>query len=101
LQNTSENLIRVIVQEVIKELTKRNILPDPERKKKTEERDAQYVKTKVEKIDMSGYKTPILTENRIDRLHQLTGQIIVPGRTIITPKAKDKIKLKQIMIIRE
>jgi hypothetical protein len=101
LQNNIENLIRIIVQEVIKELTKRNIVPDPEREKRTEARDTQWVKTKVEKIDMSGYQTPVLTENRIDRLHELTGQIIVPAGTIITPKAKDKIKQKQIMIIKE
>ena len=56
------------------------------------------LQTKVERIDMKKYKTPILTERHIDKLHVLTGKVIVPCGTIITPKARQTAKRKQIVI---
>ena len=47
---------------------------------------------------MSSYRTPVLTENHIQRLHPLTGEIIVPQGTVITPKARELIKVKQILV---
>jgi hypothetical protein len=51
-----------------------------------------------ERVDMGKYKTPILTEKQINRLHELTGKIIVPLGTLITPKAREIAKRKQIII---
>ena len=56
---------------------------------------------KKEKIDMSAYKSPVLTENHIKRLHELTGEIVVPGGTIITPKARQALRSKKIAIVYE
>ena len=47
---------------------------------------------------MSKYKTPVLTENHMRKLHVLTGEVIVPKGTVVTPKAKELIKEKQILI---
>ncbi len=58
----------------------------------------QALRTKTETIDMSKYKTPVLTENHIRRLHELTGEVIVPEGTVITPKAREMIKDKRIEI---
>ncbi|MDZ7724101.1 MAG: hypothetical protein U5R06_15165 [candidate division KSB1 bacterium] len=54
-----------------------------------------------ETIDMSGYQSPVLTERQIQRLHDLTGRVIVPSGTVVTPKAKELLKRKQISLIIE
>jgi hypothetical protein len=52
-------------------------------------------------VDMSKYRTPVLTENQVQRLHELTGSALVPEGTIITPKAKEILKQRNIQIIYE
>jgi ethanolamine utilization cobalamin adenosyltransferase len=47
---------------------------------------------------MSKYRTPIVTENHIDKLHELVGEIVVPQGTIFTPKAKEKIREKKLHV---
>ena len=95
MQITIEYLITRIVQEVIKELKDKNISVtfSNSAENKTSSHSA-----KTETIDMSKYKTPVLTENHIQRLHALTGEIIIPEGTIITPKAKELIQEKQLQI---
>jgi len=56
------------------------------------------IRLRTERIDLSKYKTPVLTERHIDRLHELTGKIVVPHGTIITPRARETAKRKQIFI---
>lgn len=53
---------------------------------------------RTERVDMSKYKTPILTERHVGRVHELTGKIIIPRGTIVTPKARETAKRKQIFI---
>lgn len=60
--------------------------------------NAKGIRSKTERIDMSKYRTPVLTERHMDKLHVLTGKIIVPTGTIITPKARETAKRKQIII---
>jgi len=55
-------------------------------------------RTKTETLDMSSFKTPILTERQIHRLHELTGAVVVPQGTVITPKARELLKEKQIKL---
>ncbi len=98
-----EKIVNLVVKEIVQELVKQGVkvvstngsmvpanilLPSAD----------TGLKTKSEKIDMSKYKSAVLTENHIDRLHELTGEIIVPKGTIITPKAKQKIRDKQIAV---
>ena len=59
--------------------------------------DTGGVQRRTERIDMSKYKTPVLTERHIHRLHELTGKIIIPSGTLITPKARETAKRKQIL----
>ena len=99
-----EKIVSLVVQEVVKELQKNgikvvsvgggtsgsgNILTG---------NTLSGFKAKVEHIDMSKYKTPLLTENHIDRLHELTGEIVIPKGTIMTPKAREAVKRKNISI---
>lgn len=98
-----EKIVNLVVKEVVQELVKQGVkvvstggstvpsnisLPSAN----------VGLRTKSEKIDMSKYKSAVLTENHINRLHELTGEIIIPKGTIVTPKAKQKIREKQIAI---
>ncbi len=98
-----EKIVNLVVKEVVQELMKQGV--------KVVSTGGSMVpanfsvlsvdaglKTKSEKIDMSKYKSAVLTENHIDRLHELTGEVIIPKGTIITPKAKQKIRDKQIAV---
>ena len=93
-----EKLIGLVTAEVVKELKKQGVrIIDSSGKNGTYNHINNY-RTKSEEIDMSKYKTPILTENHIQRLHELTGIVTVPQRTIITPKAKELLKEKNITV---
>jgi len=53
---------------------------------------------KIEQIDMSRFKTPVLTSSQLNRLHGLTKVIMVPKTTIITFNARRIIREKQLKI---
>ena len=97
-----EDIITRVVKEVVTELIRNGVEIDAGRQPcngcsagHAPERPA----TKTERIDMTPYKSPLLTESHIKRLHALTGRIEIPRDTIITPKAKELIKRKQITVI--
>ncbi len=54
-----------------------------------------------ERIDMQKYRTPVLTEAHLHHLHERTGRVIVPKGTVITPKARQMIRQKNIEMIFE
>ena len=90
-----EKIIEIVTREVIKDLINRGI--------KIEQSGnigkSTAVKTDSLEIDMSGYKTPILTENHIQAIDINILKVIVPVETIITPGAKNIIKNKNLTII--
>lgn len=98
MQISVEKVIQIVTAEVLKELKKLgvDIVSSPE--SVDDKFLSRGVRTKSEILDMSKYHTPILTENHIRKLHDLTGEIIVPGGTIVTPKARELIKEKRILI---
>ena len=98
MQITLEKLIQLVTDEVVKELEKQNIVVINPTKSQILNNKADSLRTKSQEIDMSMFKTPVLTENHIRKLHELTGEIIVPRGTIITPKAKELIRDKNIRI---
>jgi hypothetical protein len=51
-------------------------------------------------IDMSGYRTPILTEDYLIRLAPSVSTLIVPCSTVLTPGARDLIRKKKLSIVR-
>ncbi len=100
MQITVEKIIQIVTAEVLRELKKLgvDIVSSPESvDNKFLSREAG-VRTKSEIIDMSKFRTPIVTENHLRKLHDLTGEIIVPDGTIVTPKAREMIKEKHILI---
>jgi hypothetical protein len=52
-------------------------------------------------IDMSGYRTPILTEDYLIRLAPSVSTLIVPCSTVLTPGARDLIRKKKLSIVRK
>jgi hypothetical protein len=97
LKVSLENIISMVVKEVIAELTKKGINVDSEINSSTQ---INFKKEKTEiKFDMSGFKTPILTEENILNLEGSITTIIVPTKTIITPNARDLIRKRKLIII--
>jgi hypothetical protein len=84
-----ESIVRRVTQEVWQELARKGIaipalLPDgPVR------------------IDMSRYRTPLLTERAIAGLHPRSNNVAVPKGTIVTPRAKELLREKNIGIVFE
>ena len=52
----------------------------------------------AERVDMSAFRTPVITEKQLARLHERTGIIIVPCGTVITPRARRIIREKNLKI---
>ena len=50
---------------------------------------------------MRNYKTPIVTEHALSRLHERTATVIVPAGAIITPRARELIREKNLKVIVE
>ena len=98
MQITLEKLIQLVTAEVVKELKKQNVTVISGSGSQPPNMKVTGALIKSEVIDMSQYKTPVLTENHVRRLHELTGEIIVPIGTIITPKAKELIRDRNIQI---
>ena len=88
-----EYIIQLVTKQVVKELQTRGVNVNFNTGQGVLQ-DA--LRTKTETIDMSKYKTPVLTENHIRRLHELTGEVVIPEGTVITPKAREMIKDRKI-----
>ena len=97
-----ENIIQLVTQEVIKQLKSSGVTVTAGQAgaavANALNADQSSIQSKTERIDMSKFKTPVLTEKHINRLHELTGKIIIPRGTVITPKAREITKRKQIFI---
>jgi len=99
LEISIEKLVSLVTAEVMKELTKQDVKVTTQSCKISQNGQVVGLRNKCQRIDMSKYKTPILTENHIRLLHELTGQVRIPKGTVITPKAKELIKEKQINVL--
>jgi hypothetical protein len=88
-----EDIVKMVTMEVVKELSRRGYevegLPMSLKNDK--------VKTSLE-IDMSEFKTPILTENSFWNMDKGVTELIVPANTVISYGASREIKLRKITI---
>ena len=98
LEISLQKLIELVTAEVVKELKKHGMQVVEASGKNASNTRMHNYQTKTERIDMSKYKSPILSENHIKQLHELTGNLIVPQGTIITPKAKELLKEKNLIV---
>lgn len=104
MQISLEKIVQIVVEEVVKTLAEKGITvtnyaagSNGNLLTKTAG-TGSGISTKIEEIDLSLYKSPVITEWTVDGLNELTGGIKVPKGTIITPKAKDKLKKRNISI---
>ena len=92
-----ENLVEIITKEVIKELLKIGVELDFSKEMKTGNLSNKGNQKKQE-INMSGYKTPILTEYALETIGRDVNEIIIPKGTVFTPGARDIIKKRNFII---
>ena len=92
-----ENLVEIITKEVIKELLKIGVELDFPKEMKTGNLSNKGNQKKQE-INMSGYKTPILTEYALESIGRDVNEIIIPKGTVFTPGARDIIKKRNFII---
>lgn len=89
-----EKISELVTREVIKELRARGIDVDG-----GPETDQNTAPVRYAEPDLSGYKTPVLSEYNIPRPDSGITEIRVPAGTILTPVARDKIRQRKIRII--
>jgi hypothetical protein len=51
-------------------------------------------------IDMSAYRTPVLTEEHLTRLGPSVRTVVIPCSTVLTPGARDQIRMKKLSVVR-
>jgi len=88
-----KKLIELIVAEVINELEKRGYEITFGENIVEEDKNDSY------EIDMSAFKTPVLTENMLLQVDKNISEIIIPENTVITQSAKEFINKRRIKII--
>jgi hypothetical protein len=94
LEINIENLIEIIVKEVITELARIGVKVNSSESIK----DLNNLKIEKQEIDMSNYKTPILTENMLESIEENVREIIVPKGTVMTPGARELLKKKNFKV---
>ena len=97
-----EELIVLVIKELLKELKKRGVRVDLSDLNKSKS-DSKFneVNNKQIKIDFDGFKTPLVTEERIMNLNREIREIVVPEKTIFTPSSLDLIKNRNIKILKQ
>ena len=93
-------LVELIIKEVVSELSKRGIEIEDEdlSSKISYSLTSSQGKGQSLIINMNEYKTPVLTESRLESLDPGITEIVIPKGTVITPGAKDIIKKRNLII---
>ena len=91
-ESAIESIVRRVAHEVWQELARKGIaLPDV----------AKALPDGAVRIDMARYRTPLLSEHALAGLHTRTHTVVVPAGTIVTPRAKELLREKNIGIVFE
>jgi len=91
-----DTLVRIVVKEVLAELAKRGIeigIPPAGGGAALEGDQGAAVA-----MDMTGYRTPVLTESRVRALEPHVREIIVPAGTICTMGARDVLQQRRMKL---
>jgi hypothetical protein len=92
-----EKIVQLVTREVIREMGRRGTVPLQTPAGPTAALDP----TTSVRIDMRSYKTPIVTEHALNRLHERTVTVIIPAGAIITPRAKELMRERNISVVFE
>jgi hypothetical protein len=95
-----DELVERIVNEVLSELARRGVQVStpaaPAQKGPVHHTEAGTIE-----IDMSAYRTPVLTESQLTRIGRSIGTIVVPCNTIVTPGASDILRSRKLTLVRK
>jgi hypothetical protein len=108
MQISLEQLVETIVRQVIAELARRGVQVGPalapQRGISPAQGDASAPQpgggTSLE-IDMSAYRTPVLTEGHLSRIDTRISTIVVPCNTVVTPGAWGTLRSKRLTLVRK
>lgn len=92
-----EEIISLVVKEVIAELGRKGIHVEGG----SDNIFSTDATNKIITMDLSEYKTPLLTELHILELDSEVGEIQVPIKTLVTPSAQDLIRKRKIIITKK
>jgi hypothetical protein len=97
-ERSFEELVKAVTREVLRELGQRKEIP---LRPGCRDSDAGGLLAAdgSARMDLSAYKTPLVTENGVRRLHELTRSIMVPPAALFTPRAKELLREKNIQVI--
>lgn len=87
MQLSIEQLVAIVVREVLAELARRGIVPGI-RTAESAGAEPAGPSSRVT-VDMTGYKTPVLTENRVRAMERHVSELVVPAGTVCTSGARD------------
>ena len=93
----AEELIKIIVIEVLSELEKQGVKIDYSSIEQNHL--GSYENKSVFEVNMSDYKSPVLTENITLSVPSHIKELIVPKGTVVTPGARETILKKKIKLI--
>ena len=93
-----EQLIEIIVREVLAELQRRGLSVDDPSIDASKPKPVGGGTSARAIIDLKEYRTPVLTEYRLQQLDAAVAEIVIPKGTIITPGANDIIKKRSLIV---
>jgi len=97
---TYEQLVDIVVREVLAELARRGVEVRGVTRTAAGSAPGVRAESTVE-IDMTGFKTPVLTEGQLTRLPRTVAAVVVPCSTVITPGAWDTIRTRKLKLVRK
>lgn len=96
MQISIEKPVEIIVQQVLAELRKHGVeVETPATESVVTPAVAQ---TESVEIDMTGYRTPVLTENRVRSVERHVREIFVSAGTICTIGARDAMRQRAMIL---
>ena len=94
-----EDIVAMVVKEVIAELSKQGIEVEMGNSSFSQKTVFSQKEKIQHKMDLSKFKTPLVTEEEILKLGSSIKEIIVPKGTLLTPNARDLIRKRKLIII--
>lgn len=95
---SKEQLVEWIVREVVAELSKRGVAIG----EAAAAAPVQHARPEsVLEVDMSGYRTPVLTEGQLAGIGAGVSTIVVPCNTVVAPGAWGVIRSRKLKLVRK
>ena len=79
MQLSMEQLVEIVVKEVLAELARRGMVPGLRTVESPGTQAAGSPSRVI--VDMTGYRTPVLTENRVRAVERHVSELVVPAGT--------------------